>query len=55
MSIKSGKGVKLLEGNDVTIVSTGHLVWESIIAAKELRRYIFLRTGTTPTLTTVSD
>lgn len=25
------------------------------IAAKELRRYIFLRTGTTPTLTTVSD
>lgn len=33
-----GKGVKLLEGNDVTIVSTGHLVWESIIAAKELSK-----------------
>ena len=31
-----GKGVKLIEGNDVTIVSTGHLVWESIIAAREL-------------------
>ena len=33
-----GKGVKLFEGNDVTIVSTGHLVWESIIAAKELSK-----------------
>ncbi len=33
---KIGKGVKLIDGNDVTIVSTGHLVWESIIAAKEL-------------------
>ena len=31
-----GKGVKLIDGNDVTIVSTGHLVWESIIAAREL-------------------
>ena len=33
-----GKGVKLIEGNDVTIVSTGHLVWESIIAARELSK-----------------
>ena len=31
-----GKGVKLINGNDVTIVSTGHLVWQSIIAANEL-------------------
>ena len=33
-----GKGVKLIDGNDVTIVSTGHLVWESIIAARELSK-----------------
>ena len=31
-----GKGIKLTEGNDVTIVATGHLVWESIEAAKIL-------------------
>ena len=31
-----GKGIKLIEGSDVTIVSTGHLVWESISAAKDL-------------------
>jgi len=31
-----GKGIKLIEGNDVTIVATGHLVWESIEAAKVL-------------------
>ena len=31
-----GKGIKLLNGNDVTIVATGHLVWESIEAAKIL-------------------
>ena len=31
-----GKGIKLIEGNDVTIAATGHLVWESIEAAKVL-------------------
>lgn len=31
-----GKGVSLRNGNDVTIVATGHLVWEAIEAAKEL-------------------
>jgi transketolase len=31
-----GKGIKLTEGSDVTIVATGHLVWESISAAKDL-------------------
>ena len=31
-----GKGIKLTEGNDVTVVATGHLVWESIEAAKIL-------------------
>jgi len=31
-----GKAVQLQEGNDVTIVATGHLVWEALEAAKEL-------------------
>lgn len=31
-----GKAVKLTEGNDVTIIATGHLVWEALEAAKAL-------------------
>ncbi|MCB0399668.1 MAG: transketolase family protein [Winogradskyella sp.] len=31
-----GKAIKLTEGSDVTIVATGHLVWEALEAAKEL-------------------
>lgn len=31
-----GKGILLTEGTDVTIVATGHLVWKSLEAAKEL-------------------
>ena len=31
-----GKAVHLKEGNDVTIIATGHLVWEALVAAKEL-------------------
>ena len=31
-----GKAVHLQEGSDVTIVATGHLVWEALEAAKEL-------------------
>lgn len=31
-----GKAVLLNEGTDVTIVATGHLVWESLIAAENL-------------------
>lgn len=31
-----GKAIKLTEGNDVTIVATGHLVWEALEAAKSL-------------------
>jgi transketolase len=31
-----GKAVNLYEGNDVTIIATGHLVWEAIQAADEL-------------------
>jgi transketolase len=32
-----GKAVVLQEGTDVTIVATGHLVWEALEAAKELQ------------------
>lgn len=31
-----GKGIILSEGSDVTIVATGHLVWESLLAAEKL-------------------
>ncbi|WP_111683714.1 transketolase family protein [Winogradskyella tangerina] len=31
-----GKALKLIEGSDVTIVATGHLVWEALEAAKAL-------------------
>ena len=31
-----GKGILLQEGKDVTIVATGHLVWEALEAAKTL-------------------
>lgn len=31
-----GKAVMLNEGTDVTIVATGHLVWESLLAAEQL-------------------
>lgn len=31
-----GKGILLQEGTDVTIVATGHLVWEALEAAKSL-------------------
>ncbi|MGB0376538.1 MAG: transketolase family protein, partial [Flavobacteriaceae bacterium] len=33
-----GKGVLLQEGTDVTIVATGHLVWEALLAAEELQK-----------------
>ena len=31
-----GKAVTLTEGKDVTIIATGHLVWEALIAAEQL-------------------
>lgn len=31
-----GKAVQLTEGNDVTIIATGHLVWEALLAAEKL-------------------
>ncbi len=31
-----GKGIQMTEGSDVTIVATGHLVWEAIQAAEQL-------------------
>lgn len=32
-----GKGIRLQEGTDVTIVATGHLVWEALEACKTLQ------------------
>lgn len=31
-----GKALKLIDGNDITIFATGHLVWESLQAAEQL-------------------
>ena len=31
-----GKALKLIEGNDVTVLATGHLVWQSLLAAESL-------------------
>lgn len=36
MPFEIGKGILLNEGTDVTIIATGHLVWKSLEAAKEL-------------------
>ena len=33
-----GKAIQLTEGNDVTIVATGHLVWEALQASEELEK-----------------
>ena len=35
-----GKAVQLQEGNDVTIVATGHLVWEALEAAEILNEQV---------------
>lgn len=35
---KIGKAVLLQQGTDVTIIATGHLVWEAIKAAEELQK-----------------
>ncbi len=33
---KIGKAVKMIEGTDVTIIATGHLVWKAVEAVEEL-------------------
>ncbi len=33
-----GKAIKLSQGSDVTIIATGHLVWEAIVAVNELAK-----------------
>lgn len=38
MPFEIGKGILLQEGKDVTIVATGHLVWESLLAAEKLEK-----------------
>ncbi|MDC1180458.1 transketolase family protein [Flavobacteriaceae bacterium] len=35
-TFKIGKAINLTEGNDVTIVATGHLVWEALQASEKL-------------------
>ena len=35
-SFKIGKAILMNEGNDVTIIATGHLVWKAVEAAKQL-------------------
>ena len=35
-SFEIGKGIMLNEGTDVTLVATGHLVWEALLAAEVL-------------------
>jgi transketolase len=35
-SFEIGKGIMLNEGTDVTLVATGHLVWEALLAAEAL-------------------
>ena len=37
LNFKIGKGIKLQAGKDVTIVATGHLVWEALEASKKLK------------------
>jgi transketolase len=33
-----GKALHLIEGSDVTILATGHLVWEALLAAESLKK-----------------
>jgi transketolase len=33
-----GKGIKMVDGSDISIFATGHLVWEALEAEKELRK-----------------
>ncbi|MDD3457993.1 MAG: transketolase family protein [Weeksellaceae bacterium] len=35
-SFEIGKGILIQQGSDITLVATGHLVWEAMIAANEL-------------------
>ena len=37
LEFEIGKGIQLQTGKDVTIVATGHLVWEALEAAKDLK------------------
>jgi transketolase len=34
---KIGKAQKICDGTDITILATGHLVWEAVVAAKRLK------------------
>ena len=39
LGFKIGEGILLKPGSDVTIVATGHLVWEALEASIELKKY----------------
>lgn len=38
MEFEIGKAIKIIEGSDVSIIATGHLVWEAMEAAKILAK-----------------
>lgn len=38
MPFEIGKAIVLKEGSDVSVFATGHLVWESLLAAEELQK-----------------
>ena len=38
LDFEIGKGQTLKQGNDISIIATGHLVWEALEAAKELKK-----------------
>ncbi len=33
-----GKAIKMIEGSDVSIFATGHMVWEALVATEELKK-----------------
>lgn len=37
-SFEIGKGIKMIEGSDITIIATGHMVWKAIEAQSELEQ-----------------
>lgn len=37
-SFEIGKGIKMIDGSDITIIATGHMVWKAIEAQSELEK-----------------
>lgn len=38
LNFEIGKAQTLSEGNDISIIATGHMVWEALLAAEELKK-----------------